>query len=214
LLLSPFRQYTKRNSKNNEEIGLALGIRKTVSDSGCFMEIQTDKLEEAHPFIPNLRLVSLQYVRGGQPEPEGIQILAAAGVKTVVNLCAGQGSGLRALFGKAAPAADDPELAAERRCVEELGMSFVQIPLDVFRTPSTEHLERFVEVISSADNGPIFTHCLHGRDRTGIMTAIYRVVHDGWPPEKAYEEMVACGFDTYLTNLSDAFFGFAKTKTG
>ena len=174
---------------------------------GRSMELSTQKLEEAQRFIPNLRLVNSTYVRGGQPDLDGFDVLAQAGVKTVINLCAGQGTSLRALFGK--PAAEDPEVMAEKARVEKLGMRFVQIPLDVFRSPAKEHIDQFVAVIQSAESGPVFTHCLHGRDRTGLMTGIYRVVIDSWTAEKAYQEMVECGFDTYLTNLSDALFRFA-----
>jgi protein tyrosine/serine phosphatase len=66
--------------------------------------------------------------------------------------------------------------------------------------------------VKDTDQHPIFVHCLHGRDRTGLMTAVYRVHFDGWPVEKAYEEMLECGFDGERTNLSDALFQFAKRR--
>ena len=32
-------------------------------------------------------------------------------------------------------------------------------------------------------------HCWAGSDRTGVMTAVYRVVIEDWPKEKAIEEL-------------------------
>ena len=43
-------------------------------------------------------------------------------------------------------------------------------------------------------NHPIFLHCLHGKDRTGLMVAIFRMARQGWSFDKAYTEMKLCGF--------------------
>jgi protein tyrosine/serine phosphatase len=32
-------------------------------------------------------------------------------------------------------------------------------------------------------------HCVGGRHRTGVMTAAYRMTHDGWTPDRAFAEM-------------------------
>ncbi len=36
--------------------------------------------------------------------------------------------------------------------------------------------------------GGVGLHCHRGQNRTGIMVAIYRIVHDGWSSRQAYEE--------------------------
>lgn len=174
------------------------------------MPIDRSKIESATSLIPNLRIVSDSLIRGGQPEPRGLDVLKNGGVRTIVNLC-GSSSGLVSLFrGGGAAACETEELRNERATAEKLGLNFVSIPLDVFRRPGEESLQKFVDVIHDADNGPIFLHCLHGRDRTGLMTAIYRVSCDGWQPDKAYAEMLECGFDATFTHLSDAMFAFSK----
>jgi protein-tyrosine phosphatase len=45
----------------------------------------------------------------------------------------------------------------------------------------------------------VFVHCKGGRHRTGEMTAIYRITHDGWSDDKAYDEMKKYDFE-------DSFF--------
>ena len=37
--------------------------------------------------------------------------------------------------------------------------------------------------------GPIAYHCKHGSDRTGVLTAMYRIVVQGWSREEAIDEM-------------------------
>jgi tyrosine-protein phosphatase SIW14 len=174
------------------------------------MPIVVGKLDAARPYIPNLRFVAENIARGGQPEPEGLKALKEAGVRTVVNLRSNE-SGLVSLFRRSAAAAPaDPELEREKRASAELGLRYVQIPLDVFGHPDEDHFEQFLNLIMDPEEGPLFVHCLHGRDRTGLMMAIYRVVADQWTAEKAYSEMIECGFDADRTNLSDAFFTFAR----
>lgn len=180
------------------------------------MPISIEKLEAAKRYIPNLKVVSADIVRGGQPELEGLKFLKDAGVRLIINLCGT--SNLVSLFRQSSQSSlssscvESPEVAAEREMAVKLGMNFVSIPLDVFRSPNDNSLHTFVETVSASDNHPVFIHCLHGRDRTGLMTALYRVTCDGWTAEKAYAEMLECGFDGQLTNLSDALFKFKGSR--
>lgn len=177
------------------------------------MPICREKLEGAKKYIPNLRVVSDHVVRGGQPDPEGLKYLHAAGVRMVINLCGGPN--LVSMFKGSAGGSscvESPEVADEREMAKTLGLEFTSIPLDVFRHPSQQSLASFIDIVSNKDNGPVFVHCLHGRDRTGLMTALYRVVCDGWTAEKAYQEMLECGFDGDRTNLSDALFDYAQRR--
>jgi protein tyrosine/serine phosphatase len=180
---------------------------------GRFMPIVGQKLEAAREYIPNLRSVSDNLARGGQPELEGLRLLKEAGIRLIVNLRSTE-SGLVSLFRRtgAAQTGRDPELEWEKKVVQELGMKFVQIPLDVFGRPEDEHFEEFLGLVTDPQHGPVFVHCLHGRDRTGLMMAVYRLVSEGWTAEKAYSEMLECGFDSDRTNLSDALFAFAKKR--
>jgi len=42
--------------------------------------------------------------------------------------------------------------------------------------------------------GPVFFHCHHGKDRTGLLAAMYKVKYMGWSPEKAIAEAKSLGF--------------------
>ena len=38
-------------------------------------------------------------------------------------------------------------------------------------------------------NGPTLLHCTLGADRTGLVTALYRIIYQGWSKQAALEEM-------------------------
>jgi len=40
----------------------------------------------------------------------------------------------------------------------------------------------------------VYVHCAGGRHRTGVMTAAYRMTHDGWTADQAFKEMKQYGF--------------------
>lgn len=44
------------------------------------------------------------------------------------------------------------------------------------------------------DGGPTFFHCHFGKDRTGLLAALYRVKYMGWSTEKAIAEAKSLGF--------------------
>lgn len=42
--------------------------------------------------------------------------------------------------------------------------------------------------------GPVLIHCWHGSDRTGAVSALYRIVFQGWSKEDAIEELINGGY--------------------
>lgn len=80
------------------------------------------------------------------------------------------------------------------------GMRFVGLPLDGFFSPTTAQLLLGVEWMKNLPK-PLLVHCRRGIDRTGYLIAKYRMVVQGWPYEKAWEECKAEGhkpFPWYL----------------
>ena len=176
------------------------------------MALASEQLQAAHRYIPNLRIVSDHLVRGGQPEPQGLHELKNAGVRTIISLCGGSIGLVNLLRGSGRACREDPETVQEKATADKLGLQYISIPLDVFAEPPMEAIDQFLAVVNDPAHHAVFVHCLHGRDRTGLLTAVYRVMHDGWEAERAYAEMLDCGFDMSRTNLSDALFAIAKQK--
>ncbi len=60
--------------------------------------------------------------------------------------------------------------------------------------PTVGQLDHAVTILSDPQRQPVYVHCDHGVDRTGMVLAAYRIQVDGWTFERAYEEMRSHGF--------------------
>ncbi len=56
-----------------------------------------------------------------------------------------------------------------------------------------EEMARALSILVRSDQ-PILIHCWHGSDRTGALVALYRMVVQNWPREKAIEELMDPAF--------------------
>ncbi len=48
--------------------------------------------------------------------------------------------------------------------------------------------------IISISDGPILIHCWHGSDRTGLISAMYLIVFQGWLKNEAIDELMHGGY--------------------
>jgi protein tyrosine/serine phosphatase len=135
------------------------------------------------PGLPNFARVSDQLYRGAQPTAEGFAALKGMGIKTVVNLRA---------------AHSDLDL------LEGLGLHYVHISFKPWH-PEEEDFVKFLHVVTDPDCQPVFVHCQHGADRTGVMVALYRVAELGWKPARALEELPVFGFHEIWDDLREHF---------
>jgi protein tyrosine/serine phosphatase len=123
------------------------------------------------PRIDNFGIINNEYYRGAQPDQRDVQALAALGVKTVIDLT------------------DDDGNPEESALVESAGMRFVKIPMDTRVAPTAEEIATFLAIVNDPQAQPVYVHCVGGRHRTGVMTAVYRMSQDGWTGERAFAEM-------------------------
>ena len=159
----------------------------------------------ADELIPNFHKVSEGLYRGGRPRVEGLWKLKAMGVKTIVNLQGGDPESF--LYGPIAawlePGEDPKNILKERLLAEAMKMSFWHAPLNSFDAVERHDdvlIDRTLEVMRKAQ--PAFIHCEHGRDRTGLLVALYRVKYEGWDAGDAYTEWSERGHG-WLLLLSD-----------
>ena len=96
----------------------------------------------------------------------------------------------------------------ESQAAEQLGMVMVNIPMSGISRPKPADLLRAVKIIENQDSHPIYVHCLHGRDRTGFVIAAYKIIHNDWTVEKAYQEAVDSGHNTWFHDL---IFGWKES---
>jgi protein tyrosine/serine phosphatase len=68
-------------------------------------------------------------------------------------------------------------------------MRFVRIPMTTHDVPTPAVIAQFMSLVTDPANQPVYVHCAGGRHRTGVMTAVYRMTHDGWNSDRAFKEM-------------------------
>jgi protein tyrosine phosphatase (PTP) superfamily phosphohydrolase (DUF442 family) len=122
--------------------------------------------------VGNFHRVSPTLYRGAQPTAEGMKNLSQMGIRMVISLRGYHGdSGL----------------------IGDLPLKYKRLKFDTLR-PEDEEVAEFLKLVSDVENQPVFVHCLHGSDRTGMMCAAYRVVFEGWTKSEAIDEWTKGGF--------------------
>jgi tyrosine-protein phosphatase SIW14 len=142
--------------------------------------------------IDNFGQVSAGLYRGAQPEGHDYTDLRAIGIKMIVNLTS-----------------DDAD-ANERAMAESAGMKYVQIPMTTHTPPTATQLDQFLQIVNDPANQPVYVHCVGGRHRTGVMTAAYRMAHDAWTADRAFNEMkeYKFGADFLHSEFKDFVYGY------
>lgn len=135
--------------------------------------------------ITNFDKVDNYYYRGAQPDYCDIKTLSALGIKTIINL--------RMVYPYS-----KYEFLKQRQLAESYGMNYINIPMRPDIPPTYKQISDFFRIINNSKNLPVFVHCAQGKDRTGIMTALYRVKKYGWNYTQAYSEMKQKGYHSIL----------------
>jgi tyrosine-protein phosphatase SIW14 len=65
----------------------------------------------------------------------------------------------------------------------------VALPMTTRVVPTPEQLETFLGIVNDPANQPVYVHCVGGKHRTGVMTAVYRMTQHGWTSDQAFKEM-------------------------
>ena len=145
------------------------------------------------PGLTNVGRVAVGIYRGAQPKPEGYATLKAMGVRTVIKLRTRHG---------------------EREAVEASGMQSVEIPMNVMKNVDPAAVRKALSVMTDPVNQPVFVHCQHGKDRTGLVAAVYRMEVDGWSEAEAEAEMEAFGFHEIWFQLKKFIRRYSEDREG
>ena len=121
--------------------------------------------------IDNFGRINDHYFRGAQPDAQDLANLAKMGIKTTIDLTNGDGD------------------SNEQRLAEAAGLKFFKIAMNTRVVPTAEQIATFLKIVNDPANQPVYVHCVGGRHRTGVMTAIYRMTQESWAPARAFQEM-------------------------
>lgn len=122
--------------------------------------------------VPNLHRLADHLYRSEQPTAEGFRNLEKLGIRTVINL---------RYFNS-----DDDE-------AEGTSLKLHRVKILTWRA-GDDHVVEVMRLLRNKENGPFLIHCQHGADRTGLMSAMYRMLEENWTAQEALDELIDGGY--------------------
>jgi len=122
--------------------------------------------------VPNLHRLTPMLYRSEQPTALGMKNLEKLGIRTVINLRA---------FNN-----DDERVKGTSLRTERIRIFTWHV--------GDKHVIEVMRMLKDSANGPFLIHCQHGADRTGLMSAMYRILEQGWTPDDALKELIDGGY--------------------
>ncbi|WP_425252813.1 dual specificity protein phosphatase family protein [Janthinobacterium sp. NFX145] len=125
------------------------------------------------PQVSNLHQVTPVLYRSARLDSSDVAQLQALGVKTVISL---------------------RSFHSDTQVLDGSGIRAVRIPINTWAIRDKHVVETMRSIRAAEQQGPVLLHCLHGADRTGMMAAMYRMLYQDWPREKAIDELKNGGY--------------------
>jgi protein tyrosine/serine phosphatase len=122
--------------------------------------------------VPNLHRITPMLYRSEQPTSLGMKNLEKLGIRTVINL---------RFFNDDHDEVEGTSLRTERTKILTWRIG-------------DKHVIEVMNMLKQTENGPFLIHCQHGADRTGLMSAMYRILEQRWTPDEALQELTDGGF--------------------
>jgi len=109
--------------------------------------------------------------RSAQPDRRGCQALARLGIKNVLSF---------------------RDHHSDSGGAKGLGLTLHRVEMEAGEIKDDQVVEA-LRIIRTA-KGPIVIHCWHGSDRTGLISAMYRILYQNWSKEEAIDELMKGGY--------------------
>ncbi|WP_158633601.1 phosphatase domain-containing putative toxin [Tautonia sociabilis] len=116
-----------------------------------------------------------QLVRGAWQRPRPLRrLIARERIRTIVTLTAIN--------------THDPKYVDQQRVVRQTGVDWIIVPMRG-STATIEQLAEAADLLADPARQPVFFHCVGGHHRTNLALAAYRIRHQGWSADRAWEEL-------------------------
>ena len=122
--------------------------------------------------VPNLYRITPWLYRSGQPTAEGVKNIEALGIRTVINLRASN---------------------VDTQEAQETSLRLRHTKIYTWHVTDEQVIE-VMRILRHPEDGPFLIHCNHGADRTGLMSAMFRILGQNWSREDALVEMIDGGY--------------------
>jgi protein tyrosine/serine phosphatase len=121
----------------------------------------------------NCHKISDKAWRSAQPTPRQLRQFAKAGIRTIVNLRGPRDCGSYWL---------------EQEACARNGLKLVNFQMRSRAAPTPAELRNAKQLFTELEY-PILMHCKSGADRVGLMSVLYRFLHEGVPLKEAKNEL-------------------------
>lgn len=83
----------------------------------------------------------------------------------------------------------------ERRRAKQYGITLIPGIMNASPiSPSEKHVDKILSILHDGGHHPIYFHCKFGRDRTGVIAALYKMYFLGMPPQEATQYLRESGY--------------------
>jgi protein tyrosine/serine phosphatase len=121
----------------------------------------------------NLFRITPQLYRSAQLGEKDVQLVKSLGVQTVVSL---------------------RKFHQDDALLQGTGIKVKRVGINTWSVGDKQVIAALRAIRTAEKEGPVLLHCHHGADRTGLISAMYRVLYQGWSKEQAVQEMTQGGF--------------------
>ena len=128
--------------------------------------------------LPNFRTTQKGVLyRSGQPRGVGLQFVKLYGIRTLINL----------------RSSDDDSITEEKAFAAKNGLYFYNFPVGSSTAEIDETVQHFLAILADKSRWPILVHCSWGEERSGVLSAVYRMEYERWSNEDALAETYRLG---------------------
>ena len=121
--------------------------------------------------LKNFYKLDEKVYRSAQPDRKGFEELKRLGIRNVLSF---------------------RDHHADDGYAKGLGLTLSRVKMEAGEIRDEQVVES-LRIIRSA-KGPVVIHCWHGSDRTGLISAMYRILFQSWSKEEAIEELMKGGY--------------------
>lgn len=140
--------------------------------------------------IPRFRAVKENVLyRSGQCRGIGLDYIKYKGIKTIINLRSPYKSGS----------------LKEKEFAKANGITYISDTIGTNMNEMYKGAALFLKVMSDPKNLPVLVHCSRGKERSGVMSAVYLIEKEGWSRKEVLEETFRLGLTKGRMPLAEAF---------
>jgi protein tyrosine/serine phosphatase len=127
--------------------------------------------------------------RSGQPRGIGLELVRLMGIRTLINL----------------RRPDSDGTAEEKAFAAEKGLNFYNFSIGSNHDAIEDAVRQFLAVVDDKSQWPILVHCSRGKERSGVLSAIFRIENERWSNEMALEETYRLGLERGAMPIPEDF---------